>query len=143
MSKKLIQKTKTIEVPICKLDEEKRLAFGWAFTSKTREDYESDWVPYIDLQDDEIPEDVALDAAKGFAEGPRVAKDMHQGDQIGEVIFVFPLTEENAEAMDVQATKSGVMVGMRVDDDEVWEMFKSGERRAFSIGGMASSERVE
>ena len=143
MSKKLVQKTKTMEVQVCKLNEELRVAYGWAFTSKTREDYESDWVPYIDLQNDEIPEDVAELAAKGFAESSRVAKEMHQGDQIGEVIFVFPLTEENAEAMDIQATKSGVMVGMRVDDDEVWEKFTTGEYRAFSIGGMASSERVE
>ena len=143
MSEKLIQKTKVSEVEIMKVNEELRTASGWAWTSETRADFDSPWEIYIDLQNDYIPEDVSEKAAKGYAEGDRVAKDMHQGEPIGQVIHTFPLTKANAEAMGIQSTKSGVMVTMRIDDDDVWEQVKSGERRAFSLGGAASYERVE
>ena len=76
-----------------------------------------------------------MKAATEFMEDARIAKAMHDGDQVGEVIHSLPLTKELGESLGVQSDREGWIVAMRIHDDEVWKRVKSGELKAFSIGG--------
>jgi hypothetical protein len=73
----------------------------------------------------------------------RTAKAMHQGDQIGEVLHSFPLTNELAKAFGMETDREGWLIGMKIHDDAVWQGFKDGTYKAFSIGGRSKRERIE
>lgn len=115
---------------VTKVDAELGLVFGFAIVCK------QDGEEYFDTQGDHIPEDAMLAAAADFMENSRVAKDMHAGDQIGGVTFAFPLTEDIAKAMGLgEVAKTGLMIAMKPDDEEVLNKFRLGEYTGFSIGG--------
>lgn len=114
---------------VAKVNEELGLVFGWAIISKI------DGEEFFDSQGDHIPEDAMLKAAAEFMENSRVAKEMHAGSQVGNIVFAFPLTEETAKAMDIVTKQTGLMVAMKPSDSSVLAKFKSGELTGFSIGG--------
>jgi hypothetical protein len=116
------------EVAVAKVDESLGLVFGFAVVCKV------DGKDYYDSQDDHIPEDAMLKAASDFMENSRVAKDMHQGDQIGNVVFAFPLTSEVAKALGIVTKQTGLLIGM-APGPAILEKYKSGEYTGFSIGG--------
>lgn len=62
------------------------------------------------------------------------SKDMHEGDDIQEVVQMLPVTEELAEALDWQIKKTGLVIALK-PTAEVLELYKSGQRTGFSIGG--------
>lgn len=117
-----------IKAEVAKVDEELGLVFGFAIVSKV------DGEPYFDVQGDHIPEDAMLRAATDFMLHSRVAKEMHDGEQVGEIIFAFPLTTEVAKAMEIETLKTGLMVAMKPSPG-VLEKYRSGEYKGFSIGG--------
>lgn len=121
---------------VAKVDDELGLVVGWAIIC------DEDGVDYFDLQGDHIPQDVMLKSTFAFAKSARVAKEMHEGDARGEVVFIFPMTAEIAKSIGVQTQKHGLLIGM-APDEEMLAKFKSGELRGFSIGGMAASIPVE
>lgn len=82
-----------------------------------------------------------LEAAADFAQNSRVAKDMHQGEQVGDVVFTFPLTTELAKAFDIQTPRTGLMIAMKPPAD-ILAKFASGEYTGFSIGGSGTQEAV-
>lgn len=115
-------------VQIAKVDESLGLVFGFAIVSKV------DGEPYHDVQGDYIPEDAMLKAGADFMANSRVAKEMHAGDKIGEVVFAFPLTEDIAKSLDITTKKTGLLIAMK-PSAEVLAKFRSGEFAGFSIGG--------
>lgn len=117
-----------IKAEVAKIDEDLGLVFGYAIVSKV------DGEPYFDSQGDHIPEDAMLKAATDFMVNSRVAKEMHHGEQVGAVVFAFPLTAEIAKALDIEARKTGLLIAMRPGPD-VLAKYKSGEYQGFSIGG--------
>lgn len=117
-----------VKAEVAKVDSKLGLVFGWAIVCKV------DGEPYFDLQKDHIPEDAMLEAAADFMRSSRVAKEMHTGEQIGDVVFAFPLTTETAAAMDIATKYTGLMVAMAPSPD-VLAKFESGEYTGFSIGG--------
>jgi hypothetical protein len=122
---------------ICKVDESLGLVFGWAMVSKR------DGTPYVDVQNDEIPDQAMLEAAADFMAKSRVAKEMHAGDQVGEIVFAFPMTEDIAKALEITTKQYGLLIAMKPSAD-VLEKFKRGELRGFSVGGAVfESEEVE
>ena len=122
---------------IVKFDDEQRVVWGWASViSKNGE-------PIYDTQGDSIEPDVLVKAANEFMMDARVAKAMHDGDQVGEVIHSLPLTKEIGDALGVQSDQEGWIIAMKVHDDDVWSRVKSGELKAFSIGGKAIRNAVE
>lgn len=125
-----------IACEVLKVDEQLGLVFGWALVCT------EDGQPYVDLQDDHVPEATMLRAAAGFADGARVAKEMHSGGQAGTVPFVFPMTADIAKALGLQTRRTGMIVGMR-PGPEMLAKFRSGEYRGFSIGGRGRRRRVE
>lgn len=111
-----------------KYDEALGLVFGFAIICKIKGE------PYFDVQGDHIPEDAMLKAAADFMKDVRVAKEMHSGDQIGDVVFCFPLTTEIAKSFDIVTPQTGLLIAMKPSAG-VLAKFKSGEYTGFSIGG--------
>lgn len=115
-------------VEFSKVEESLGLVFGFAIICLQNGE------PYYDLQDDHIPESVMLKGATNFMFNNRSVKEMHRGDEIGTVVFAFPLTTEIAEKMGIETKRTGFMVAIK-PDKEVFERFKTGDLSGFSIGG--------
>ena len=125
---------------IQKLDEDKRLVFGWANVSLT-----VDGELVEDYQEDMIDPEELETAAYKFAELYRDGGEMHERTGIAVMVESVMLTEEKQEAMGIPAgtLPVGWWIGFRVTDDDVWEKVKSGEYSMFSIGGAAVRVEVE
>ena len=125
------------ECRIAKVAPELGLVFGWGIICKMQGQ------DYYDLNIDKngervpehIPEDAMLEAAADFMGASMKAREMHKGDQIGKILFAFPLTTEIAKAMKIETDVTGLMLAMKPDDPAVLAKFKSGEYTGFSIGG--------
>lgn len=114
---------------VVKVDDSLGLVFGYAIVCKV------DGEPYYDLQGDHIPESVMLSAVAEFMASPdRVAKEMHDGDAIGQILMMWPMTEEIAKALDIEVQATGALVAMK-PSESVLKRFQSGELTGFSIGG--------
>lgn len=108
------------------------VVFGWAIICK-QDDGAGDG-RYFDVQKDHIPEDSMLDAAVDFCAGARPGNEMHAGPDIGQHIFVFPMTSEITKALGLETKKTGLIVGYKPPPD-VLAKFESGEYTGFSIEG--------
>lgn len=116
---------------IAKVDRGLGLVLGWGMISKV------DGEPYVDTQNNYIPEAAMLDASVDFMKNSRMAKDMHlaDGELPGDVLFAFPITEDIKKAFGMTINKTGLMIAMRPDSDEVLTKYETGEYTGFSIGG--------
>lgn len=113
------------------------LVFGMAMVSKEA------GVAYIDVQNDEIPDEALLEASIDFMENSRMAKEMHSGEQRGSYLFAFPLTADIAKAFGITTERHGLMIGYRPPPD-VLAKFVDGTYTGFSIGGeIVDFEMVE
>lgn len=119
---------------ILKYDNEQRLVWGWAYVSTVNGEIS------LDHSQEYIRPDELVKAATNFMIDVRVAKAMHQGDSVGEVIHSFPVTKELSNALGIQTDREGWIICMKIKDDSTWERVKSGELAAFSIGGRALKE---
>ena len=114
---------------LAKVDETLGLVFGYAIVCKQNGE------DYYDLAGDHIPELAMLKAATNFMANSRVAKEMHQGEQAGTVVFAFPMTTDIAKSLGIQVEQTGFLIALKPDNPEVLEKFKNGEYTGFSIGG--------
>lgn len=123
---------------LIKVDESLGLVFGFAVVSNVEGE------PYFDSQGDHIPEDALMRASLDFAEHSRISKEMHRPDsEEGSVVFIFPLTTEVAKSLDIETKQTGLLIGMKPPAD-VFEKFRDGTYKGFSIGGMyVETEEVE
>ncbi len=126
-----------LEGQILKTDDEQRLVYGWASVIT------EDGKPLVDRQSDVIEADTLVRAVNKFMEHIRVGKMMHKGDQVGQVVHSMPLTKEIGEALGVSSNREGWIVALKVFDDEVWSLVKSGQLTAFSIGGKAKRKETK
>jgi hypothetical protein len=113
---------------LVKVDESLGLVFGFAIVST------SGGEPYYDVQGDHIPEDAMMKAATEFMENSRIAKEMHQGEAKGAVVFAFPLTAEIAKSLGISTERTGLLIAMK-PTPEVLAKFRDGTYTGFSIGG--------
>lgn len=129
-----VSKVTSLEGKILKADDEQRMVYGWAsvVTEKGQ--------PVIDRQGDVIEPETLVKAVNDFMEHVRVGKTMHIGEQTGVIVHSMPITKEIGEALGIQSDREGWVVAYKVYDDAVWNMVKSGELAAFSIGGRAIKE---
>ena len=125
-----------VEGQILKVDDEQRMVFGWASVVTEKGE------PVIDRQGDVIEPETLVKAVNDFMEHVRVGKAMHTGEQVGVVVHSLPITKEIGDALGIQSDREGWVVAYKVYDDAVWEMVKSGELAAFSIGGRAMKEEI-
>lgn len=127
--------TKQLDFSVQKVDESLGIVFGFAIICKR------DGEEYVDVQGDHVPESAMLEATAEYMAGDRVAKDMHLGDAIGQLVYGFPLTDDIAKALEITTRQTGFVVGMK-PNDEIMEKFRSGEYTGFSIGGRRIQETV-
>jgi hypothetical protein len=125
-----------VEGQILKVDDEQRMVFGWASVVTEKGE------PVIDRQGDVIEPETLVKAVNDFMEHVRVGKAMHTGEQVGVVVHSLPITKEIGDALGIQSDREGWVVAYKVYDDAVWDMVKSGELAAFSIGGRAIKEEI-
>lgn len=148
--KRLPNKTQTInknqdildvvwEGEIAKMDSDKRQVFGWASI------VELNGEKVVDLQGDYISIDEVEKSAYDYVHKSRKGGDMHLRDQMdgedrvvhkSDMIESFVITPEKKKALKMpEDTPTGWWVGYQINDDELWQKVKSGERTGFSIHG--------
>lgn len=120
-----------------KSDAAGRFVRGWASVVSV------DGQPVVDHQGDRISIDEVRKAAHQFITDARVAKAMHSGSQVGEVVESVIIDDEFAKAVGMTDTKRGWWIGMAIHDDGVAEKVRKGDYRAFSIGGKGRRKRAE
>lgn len=121
---------------ILKFNDEQRIVYGWASVIKENGEV------VVDTQGDVIEPEELEKATAEFMLNVRRSQAMHKGGQIGTVVHSFPLTEQIADSLDILSDKEGWIVGVKIDDDHIWEDVKSGKLRAFSIGGKGMREEI-
>lgn len=131
------QKTWNLPLTIKKFDIDKQLIFGWASV------VEKDGKAIIDKQGDIIPVEELENAAYEFTLNSRNHGDMHTRTNVGKLVESMVFTKEKQIALNIDIGQVGWWVGFRVNDAELWEAHKRGERPEFSIGGAAIPIEVE
>ncbi len=120
-----------MKAEILKRDEDQRLVWGWAYVStvlgEVSKDHSGEWIKPQEL----------VKAATNFMLDVRVAKAMHNGDKVGEVVHSMPITKELSEALGIHSDREGWVLCMKIHDETTWNLVKSGKLSAFSIGGRA------
>ncbi len=130
------------EYTITKIDEDKRLVFGWASVS-----IKVDGEQLEDLQKDLIdPEDLE-EAAYEFVLKFRDTGELHNPNlrKKGKLVESCVFTAEKQKAMGIPAgtLPIGWWIGFKIEDDEAWEKVKNGTYKMFSIEGQAQRVPVE
>lgn len=112
-----------------KVNDQLGLVMGFAIICKENGE------PYFDLHGDHIPEDAMTKAAADFMLHSRAGKVMHRGEDVGDIVFAWPLTDETAEQFEIVTKRTGLMIGWRPRDAAILAKFRNGEYQGFSIGG--------
>lgn len=129
-----------IPFEIAKTADDQRLVFGWLSVSQ-----DEDGNTVIDSQGDMIEPEELEKAAYDYVLYARAAGEMHERiEGVGRLVESIVFTKEKQEALGIPPglLPVGWWVGFKVDDPDVWQKIKSGEYRAFSIGGTGFREEV-
>jgi len=130
---------------ITKVDEERRMVFGFFNINKIGDDLVED------LQQDFIETDTLEKAVYDYVLNARDAGEVHVNIGVGTLVESFMITKEKQdvivktlEAMGIPAVMDlgveGWFGGFYISDDDVWDKVKKGDYPMFSIGG--SGNRV-
>jgi hypothetical protein len=119
-----------------KADPEGRFVRGFASV------VEVDGKPVVDFQVDVISVAEIAKAAHAFVRDMRVAKVLHDGAKIGDVVESVVVDDAFAKALGMTDTRRGWWIGMEINDADVRKRVKTGELRAFSIGGSGKREKA-
>lgn len=122
---------------VAKVDTSNKLVFGWGTVCQKNGD------PYYDTDNQHFPEDVAIKGWVEFMKNARVSKAMHEGEQVGDVVFAFPATDDIIKSLGMTlGDQSGIIVGVVINDEATLNKFYTGVYKGFSIGGSATFEDV-
>ncbi len=125
---------------IAKMDEDKKLAFGWANVSiRSNGEVIEDW------QEDIVEPEELEQAAYSFVELYREGGEMHERGGVAVLIESVVFTEEKMAAIGIPegTLPIGWWIGFKVLDDDVWGKVKDGTYSMFSIEGEANRVEVE
>lgn len=122
---------------VCKVDTGLGLVFGWAQICKVNGE------DYYDSDNQHMPEAVTLGDNEsgwlGFMKTARVHKAMHDGKQVGDVVFAFPAFSDIMKSLGFEPIgKTGIIAAVQVSDKPTLQKFHSGEYTGFSVGGSAA-----
>ena len=131
------QNIESTTVTVLKLDEEKRLVYGWFSV------VEKGGEPVVDTQDHIIEEAVLQKAVHNFITQSRVGKVMHEGGQASVLVDSMVFTKDVQKALGIDLGMVGWFGAFKVLDDAAWEAAKKGELPAFSIGGFAVASEAK
>lgn len=123
-------------LPIAKADPALRTVWGWASVTVR------DGAPVVDAEGDVIATDELVRAAHAFmAQSRRGAAGHADGGEdipaVGTVVESLVASRAVQEALGIALDREGWFVGIRIDDDAVWDAVLAGELAALSIGGVA------
>lgn len=98
----------------------------------------------VDSQDDVISPSTLENAAYDYVLRSRDGGLMHERRGVARLIESFVVTPEKLKALGLEANAlpQAWFVGFKVDDPDVWKRVRSGELKAFSIGGRARSKEA-
>lgn len=126
------------DVPISKVNDELRTVYGFASVSTVKGAF------LTDTQDDQVEDAVIIKAAHDFMANSRTGGLLHamrddgRPHQGGQIVESLVFTPDIQKALGVDLGVTGWFIGYRVDDDDAWSLVKSGDLKAFSIGGRAA-----
>lgn len=120
---------------IQKQNEDKHIAFGWAYMSVTKSGEQC-----VDHSGDIVDISEIEKAAYKFVKLYRDGSDNHERGGVGTVVESMVFTKEKAEALGIPAgvMPEGWWIGVEVTDNEVWKKVKDGTYSMFSIEGTAT-----
>lgn len=120
---------------IQKQNEDKHIAFGWAYMSVTKSGEQC-----VDHSGDIVDISEIEKAAYKFVKLYRDGSDNHERGGVGTVVESMVFTKEKAEALGILAgvMPEGWWIGVEVTDNEVWKKVKDGTYSMFSIEGTAT-----
>jgi len=124
-----------------KVDEEKRLVFGWASIG-----YEADGTLVGDRQGDFLDDVEEIEkSAYAFVVESRDGGEMHVRKGVSTLVESFVSTPEKWEAMGIPegVLPIGWWVGFRVADDTVWKSVREGKYRMFSVHGRGTRKAMD
>lgn len=101
-----------------------------------------DGQPIEDVEGDVIEPAELQKAAHAFITDSRVAKLRHAGEDIGDVVESVLIDDEFAKALGLTDTRRGWWIGMEIHSPDVQALVRSGDLRAFSIGGTGKREAM-
>jgi hypothetical protein len=139
------------EGEITKLDEEQKIAFGWAYVCQDK-----DGKQVFDKSGEFISDPEELErAAYSFVLNSRRGRDFHgmvgkdditdeAGEPVATLVESIVFTKEKQEALGVPpgTLPTGWFVGFKVHQEDLWQSFRKGERRMFSVHGKGKARRV-
>lgn len=102
---------------------------------------EKDGKRVTDTQDDVIFWDDLKETAHDYIRNERVAKVMHDGEMVGEVVESVLIDDDFAKALGLTDPRRGWFIKMDIADPATRELNKAGKFGGFSIGG--SGQRVD
>jgi hypothetical protein len=125
---------------IQKADDDKRLAFGWAYVSQDTAGNQTE-----DHSGDQLePEDLEK-AAYQFVKLYREGGEMHERGGCAVLVESMIFTKEKQQALGIPdgTLPVGWWIGFEVTDDDVWAKVKDGTYPMFSIEGTALRVPIE
>lgn len=130
------------ETTFTKVDEEKRLVFGWSYVAQ-----DETGEVLIDKQGDFIDEPEELEkAAYGYVVDSRRGDVMHAKRDVATLVESIVFTPEKAESMGIPEgtiPRNAWWTGYFVKDDHTWDLVKQGKLKGFSMGGKGTREKVD
>lgn len=126
---------------IVKVDEEKRLVFGWASVIKDTQDK-----VLLDRQDDFIDSEDELEkAAYEYVLKSRDGGEMHIRKGVSTMVESVVLSKEKQAALGIPSgtIPVGWWVGFKVNDERVWGEVKKGGYVGFSVHGTGKREKTD
>lgn len=125
------------QAEITKYDDGEGVVYGFVTV------YEEGGQPLIDRQGDVISEEEVRKMAHSYVSEARVAKVMHGGKQVGEVVESLVMTRDIQKALGIDLGKAGWFIGMKLHDESIKDRVRKGELAAFSIGGSGKRIPIE
>lgn len=123
-----------MKAEIVKVDQDKRLVFGWASVAKT-----ADGKVLVDRQGDTIEDEWQLEkAAYQYVLDSRTAGEEHVlTDGVGTLVESIVVTPEKLAKMGLPpgSLPTGWWLGFKIQDDRVWDGIRKGRYTGFSVHG--------
>lgn len=125
---------------IKKADEERRLAFGWAYVSQDEAGNQTE-----DHSGDRLEPEELESAAYQFVELYREGGEMHERGGCAVLVESMVFTKEKQRSLGIPdgTLPVGWWIGFRVTDEDVWAKVRDGTYSMLSIEGSAVREKIE